>query len=314
MGILIMLILLTLAGLAGAIWVSIPTPARTVNDGNAYSPRLREIPRGRVTWERGVGVLLVVALAWFLSSISIVDARAQKVQTSFGKVTGVNGSGFNLVAPWSSGTQFSTSKQWIDFEGDGHEEKEPKIKVRLAGQATADVVGIVYWTQPESTIDDLYLEWKEETRIREKLVLPLAQQALNEAFGSYDPLSAEKQNAEVLATYSKTATQILKDKIGSQLTGVEVQLRDIDYDDTTETRLKDIQAAVAEYRVAVQKAATAEQIAAANRTIAASLSNDPVTAFYQCSQMWADVVREVRPGNLNISSICSQYIPALAPR
>lgn len=311
MGILVMLIIATLVVAAGAVWVSLPTPEKRVNDGTNYNPQIRVIPRSRIRWERGAAVLLVVPVLWAVCSISIVDARAQKVQTSFGKVTSVNGSGWNWVAPWSSGTQFSTSKQWIDFEGDGHEEKEPKIKVRLAGQATADVVGMVYWTQPESTIDDLYLEWKEEQRIREKLVLPLAQQALNEAFGVYDPLSAEKQNAEVLATYSKEATRILKEKLGNKLTGVEVQLRDIDYDDNTEARLREIQSAIAEFRIAQQRALTAEQVANANKTIAASLSNDPVTAFYQCSQMWADVVREVKPATLNIASICSQYIPAI---
>lgn len=314
-----MLILLAIALVVGAVFLGWPSPAKTLTDGYGRTRRDAEgnpivTPKGKwAKWPFAAAAGLI-ALSWFLSSISIVDARAQKVQTSFGKVTGVNGSGFNLVAPWSSGTQFSTSKQWIEFADAGEGDKEPKIKVRLAGQATAEVWGFVYYTQPETTIDDLYLDWKEETRIREKLVFPLAQQALNEAFGLYNPLAAEKQDAEVLATYGKSATTILGTKLGSQLTGVEIQLRDIDYDDNTENRLKEIQAAVADYRVAQQKALTAVEIANANKTIAASLSNDPVTAFYQCSQMWANVVSEVKPANLNISSICSQYIPALAPR
>jgi len=313
MGILIGLIILTLIGLVAAVFVAAPTPAKPERrDG--YGRTSAAVPASRVYWERGVAVLLAIAALWFVCSISIVDARAQKVQTSFGKVTGVNGSGFNLVAPWSSGTQFSTSKQWIEFEADGKDDKEPQIKVRLAGQATAVVWGTVYYEQPASEIDDLYLDWKEEARIREKFVFPLVQQALNEAFGVYDPLAAAKQDAEVLSTYSKTATEALRSKIGGKLADVQIQLRDIDYDDDTERRLRDIQTAIADFRVATQKAATAEQIALANTRIAASLSNDPVTAFYQCSQMWADVIKETKPGTLNLASICSQYIPLTATR
>lgn len=262
------------------------------------------------------GRLALVPIAYVLLclafSISIVEAGDQKVQTSFGKVTGVNDSGFNLVAPWSVGTSFSTRQQWVEFKDDpkcGDCEDEPWVDVRLAGQATATVFGIIEYTQPADSIDDLFLTWKTEERIRSVYVYTKAKGALNAAFGQYDPLATVKLQDDVFGTYGKLATDKLQEAIGGTLPGIKITITGLDLDDRTEDQLRNVQAAIAQTRIAEQGKLTAEQIATANKTIAASLSNDPVTAFYQCSAMWTAVLKEIKPQNLNITAICSAAVP-----
>jgi len=271
-----------------------------------------------VLWNKGwrfgaiAAPLGAFAIVWLACSISIVDAGNQKVQTSFGKVTGVNEAGLNLVDPWSSGTSFSTRQQWVEFKDDpkcGDCEDEPWVDVRLAGQATAKVFGIIEYTQPASSIDDLFLTWKSEERIRSVYVYTKAKGALNAAFGQYDPLATVKLQDDVFGTYGKLATDKLQAAIGEVLPGIKITVTGLDLDDKTEDQLRGVQAAIAQTRIAEQGALTAAQIALANKTIAASLSSDPVAAFYQCSAMWTTVLKEIKPQNLNVSAICSAAVP-----
>ncbi len=262
-----------------------------------------------------VGAVAVLALAWVACSITTVGANTQEVRTSFGKPTGVIGSGFHFVPAWSSGTAFSSATQWVRFVGDGNggEEgsDEPRIRVRLAGQSTADVEGSVTYSQPADAVQDLFLTYKTEERIRQLLILSNTQQALNEVLGTYDPLGQAKNDADVLATYSRAAEEALRKRIGDKVTGITVNLTMIDLDDNTEQRLRDIQSAIAKTRVAEQDALTAAQIALANRTIADSLKGDAVTAYYRCVEMFTATLRELKPQQVDLQAVCASTVGVL---
>ncbi|HEY9417064.1 MAG TPA: SPFH domain-containing protein [Pseudonocardia sp.] len=295
---LIILIVITLLGIGGSLIAAAPVRGERPHIG------------------RGVAVMALVAVIWFGFSITTVGTNEQSVRTAFGKPTGtVLDSGMHLVAPWSSGATFSSANQYIQFIGDGSGGEdgsdEPKIKVRLARQATAEVEGIVYYQQPADHVTDLFLGWKKEERIRSKFVLPEFQQALNEAFGTYDPLKELEQEKDALARNSQAATESLQRRVGDKLSGIKVMLTNIDYDDNTEKQITDLQAALARTRVATQDALTAEQVAAANRTISASLKGDSTTAYYRCIEMVTKTLAELKPQSVDISAVCAMAVGVL---
>lgn len=294
---LILLIVVTLIGVAGALVVAAP------EDG------------GRPRIGRGIGVLVAVGVAWLACSVTTVGANTQSVRTSFGKPTGVIGSGLHLVAPWSSGTNFSAANQWVRFKGDGNGGEdgsdEPCITVRLARQATACVDGVVSYQQPPQHVQELFLTWKSEARIRSLFVLQNTQQALNTELGSYDPLANAEQDADALARLSRAAEENLRNRLGGLLTNITVQLSNLDYDDTTEANIRNVQAAIAKTRVAMQDKLTADQIAAANKVISDSLKGDSVTAYYRCVEMLATTLREIKPQSVDLQAICAQAVGVL---
>lgn len=298
--ILILLIIVSLAGLVGAVAASLPSSDRYA-DGKWHPLR-------------GAGILLAVGLIWVACSITTVGANTQSVRTSFGKPTGVIGSGLHLVAPWSSGTDFSAAKQWVRFKGDGNGGEdgsdEPCITVRLARQATACVDGLVSYKQPAEQVQKLFLDWKTESRIRSLLVLQAAQQAMTAQLATYDPLANAEQDADALARYSKQVENDLRERL-AMLTDVTVQLTQLDYDDTTESNIKNVQAAIAKTRVAQQDKLTADQIAAANKVISESLEGDGVTAYYQCIRLVTEALREIKPQNVDLQAVCAQAVGVL---
>lgn len=294
---LILLIVITLAGIGGAFVAAVPERGERWHVG------------------RAIGVLALVVVAWVACSITTVGANTQSVRTSFGKPTGVIGSGLHLVAPWSTGTDFSAANQFVRFRGDGNGGEdgsdEPCITVRLARQATACVDGVVSYQQPPEHVQALFLTWKTELRVRLLLVAQNTQQALNTELGTYDPLANAEQDADALARLSKAAETNLRNRLGGQLTNITVQLSNLDYDDTTEANIRNIQAAIAKTRVAMQDKLTADQIAAANKVISDSLKGDAVTAYYRCVEMLAATLREIKPQTVDLSAICAQAVGVL---
>ena len=295
---LILLIVITLVGIAGVLYVATPD-----GRGERWYPG------------RGVGVLALVLVAWLACSITTVGANTWSVRTSFGKPTGVIGSGLHFVAPWSTGTDFSSANQFVRFRGDGKggedESDEPCITVRLARQATACVDGVVSYTQPSTHVQQLFLTWKTELRVRLLLVLQNTQQALNTELGSYDPLANAEQDADALARLSKAAEENLRNRLGSLFDGITIQLSNMDYDDTTESNIRNVQAAIAKTRVAMQDKLTADQIAAANKTISDSLKGDSVTAYYRCVEMLAATLKEIKPQTVDLSAVCATAVGVL---
>lgn len=288
---LILLIIASIAAIGGAILT-----------GSARRPGL------------AAACLAGLAALWLACSVTTVGANTQSVRTSFGKPTGVIGSGLHLVAPWSTGTDFSAAKQWVRFKGDGNggedASDEPCITVRLARQATACVDGMISYKQPPAEVQKLFLDWKTETRIRSLLVLQATQQSMTAQLATYDPLANAEQDADALARYSKLVEDNLRERL-SMLTDVTVQLTQLDYDDTTEANIRDVQAAIAKTRVAQQDKLTADQIAAANKTIADSLKGDAVTAYYRCVQMVTETLRELRPQTVDLQAVCAAAVGVL---
>jgi hypothetical protein len=199
------------------------------------------------------------------------------------------------------------------FKDKPGENEQPRVATRLAGQATADVEGVVSYTQPSGKVIELFRSWKTEDRIRNLFVFQEAKGALQEALGTFNPLAEEKQMVDVYSVYGKAATEKLNARLNGLLEGVKITIGFIDYDKDTDLKLTQLQAANAETRIAAQKLLTAEQLALANERIARSLSSDPVVAFYQCTAMWTDIFAKMNPvpANLSISGICANTIGAV---
>ena len=82
------------------------------------------------------GLLGAVTLVF---SITIVDARAVGIQTSFGRYADTLTNGFHLVAPWSSVEEFTTIVQTADLEG------EQGVPVTFAGGGSGKVNATFRW-------------------------------------------------------------------------------------------------------------------------------------------------------------------------
>jgi len=135
--------------------------------------------------------VVLVSILWLAFSFTSVDANSQEVRTSFGKPTGVIGNGPHLVAPWSTGTSFSSARQFIVFKDKPGENEQPRVATRLAGQATADVEGVVSYTQPSGKVIELFRSWKTEDRIRNLFVFQEAKGAMwTDIFAKMNPVPA----------------------------------------------------------------------------------------------------------------------------
>lgn len=296
---LIILILISLVGLILAFIATIP---RNSNDGRHPG--------------RGVVVLALLGLIWLMFSIKTVPANTYSVRMSFGKPIGVIDNGPHLVAPWTTGTEFAASKQYIIFKGNGDSGNhvEHCINVRLARQATACVDGIFTYNQPVDHVRALFQEYRNETNVRQQLAERKLQQALGTALAEYDPLGQVQQDKDALVEFSGRSQGLLAKDLEGKLSNVELTLTFFDYDEETDKRISGLSDAFIATRNATQAVETAKQTALANQIIADSLKGDSNTAFFRCVQMFTELFREIKPQQVNITAICANSIGAVAPR
>lgn len=89
-----------------------------------------------------VAGMLIATTAAF--SVTVVDARAVGIQTSFGRYSDTLSNGFHLTAPWSSVEEFTTIVQTADLEGD------QGVSVTFAGGGSGKVNATFRWQITDS--------------------------------------------------------------------------------------------------------------------------------------------------------------------
>jgi hypothetical protein len=257
-----------------------------------------------------------VVTMWLLMSVTSVPANTYSVRTAFGAPVDVVDNGLHLVPPYTSGSEFSSSKQWIIFKGNGDPEHniEHCINVRLARQATACVDGIFTYNQPAEHVKELFSEYRNETNVRKNLAERKLQQSLGTALAEYDPLGQVQQDKDALVEFSGRTQSLLNAMVNNKLANVELTLTFFDYDEDTDKRIAGLSDAFIATRNATQAVETSKQLALANQIIADSLKGDPNTAFFRCVQMFTELFREIKPQQVNLTAICANSIGAVAPR
>lgn len=127
-------------------------------------------------------VAFIVGLAVFLGfSATTVDARAVGIQTSFGKYVDTLDNGFHLTAPWSSVEEFSTNVQDLDLT----------VPVSFDGGSSGEVKMTALWAIESKDAQELWQDWKDFDRVRDRLVGPATRTATAAAFSAYTPDTAK---------------------------------------------------------------------------------------------------------------------------
>lgn len=225
----------------------------------------------------------------FFDSFTTVPARSVAVQTAFGKVQGHPlGSGWHWVAPWNDIEKFDASVQTLKFYQAEKKDNGDCITVRLANNTNACVDVTAQWQiNHAGDVNSLYLQYKTFDNIHDNLVLRQLQSALNEVFGTYDPLIAVGTSQDKPQTNTKDLQDDVKSALQRDLGTVilipSVTIPLVHFDQATEDRLKAFQAAKADTQIAEQQKATAQAQADANKILAVDPSTkDPGVQYQNC--------------------------------
>lgn len=243
-------------------------------------------------WSIGSGVLvLTFAIMFILTTFVVVSTRNVGIVTTFGRPVGTLSNGLHFTWPWQSVTEMDGSIQ-IDqhrddnaTDGDNH---GSALQVRLGNSSSAWADTSVRWEIKLDSADDLFLQYKTFDNVKTNLVTRNLQVALNEVFASYDPLAPQNLDTSPLPELAARATKIMQDKVGSQITILEVQVPTIKYDQGTEDRINQLNQQRAQTSIAKEAQKTAEEQAKANAAISASLNNDPNVLVSKC----LDIVKD----------------------
>jgi len=253
-----------------------------------------------VTRWTGLGAVAIALLGVLLLATSCVTQVTTKnvgVVTSFGRPVGALGNGLHLKAPWHKVTEFDAAVQT-----DSHKSKDSDsacTDIRIGNQSVACVDNSVRWRIVQDSADDLYRDYREFENVRDSLVTRELDAALNEVFADYDPLAGVDTNgastAPSLDELSDEVTARLRQKVGNQVEVLSVIIPLVSFDKTTQDKINDYQAELANTRIARQKQQTADAQAEANRKLSSSVSNDPNVLVSRCFDVLAEMVNAKEP-------------------
>lgn len=224
------------------------------------------------------GVSLAVALVILaVASTTIVPARTVGVGVAFGKTTGAYGNGLHLKAPWVSVHKFDGSVQNDVYNGDS------QITVRLGNSSTAKADVSIQWRLKTDNAEQLYMDYKTFDSIQSNLVDRNLRASMNEVMAKYNPLSSveDADNASGAGDLNSLSTQVresLERKVGADIEVKSVTIPIINFDESTQTRIDELQAEIARTRVAEQRQDTAEAERRANEILDRSVSDNVLTS------------------------------------
>lgn len=228
----------------------------------------------------GIFALIGGCLSMIFSSFNSVGTYDIGVTTSFGRVISYVGPGPHWIAPWENMSLMDESVQTVD----------DSLTVRVAGQQTAQAdVKLRVQLKPSAT-DSLFKQYKGNTQnVISALVKPELNVAMNSVYDGYDPILPLSTGAKP-GTPDNPTTQQLSDQvksqliaaIGGQVTVDTLIVEPLQYDQTVTDRINSVLAQTAQTDKAREAVKTAQQQAAANRTLQSSLSDNPMVLVNKC--------------------------------
>lgn len=226
------------------------------------------------------GFLCLVFL--FFSSFTQVSTRNVAVITTFGKPVGQLDNGPHFILPWESTTEMPAT-----IQTDNHVQTPNKdcVTTRIAYQIVACSDVSLRWRIKESAVDGLYQNYQSFDHVRDSLVSRQLYSSMNSVFQNYDPLAVNTNGTSAAPSLTSLANQVeqqMTKAIGDQIEISSVFVSVLHYDSSTQQKLNQVQAQVAQTRVANQAEQTATAQAAANRALQASVSNDPNVLVAKC--------------------------------
>ena len=270
----------------------------------------RELRDAAPKFKTGAVLTIIIALIVTLfASTTIVPPRTVGVKVALGKPVGSVGNGFHFKAPWTSVEKMDASIQNDVYNGD------KTITVRLGNNTEAEADASIRWQLKQDNIEQLFLDYKTFDNIRDNLVTRNFRAAMNEAFASYDPLatveSANNSDADkALPGIAEKVKDKLQDKLGDDIiihdfrmvsgpthTNVifdavvpfgfrlsdqtveeKITIPLVNFDESTQNRINELQAETARTRIANQKQETADAEAKANKILEDSVTPEVLSS------------------------------------
>lgn len=251
--------------------------------------------------------VLLAALVLVWSSTTIIEAKNVGVVTTFGKPRASFGPGLHFKAPWEKVTELDGTIQTQEYAGDDC------IEVRIGDGTTACVTTTIRWRIVGDKADEIYSSYRSDdvnANLRKALVSTVFKASVNQVLGSYnptkdikvvDPTAANATEADFAPDYDELAANIatsMERRVAEGGSYIRVETITISYlrlSDTTQKKINDFQAEVANTQVALQRKATAEAQAAANKALSQSVSKDPNVLVSRCLDTLQQMVEAKQP-------------------
>lgn len=244
----------------------------------------RKAPRDNRGVIRGIGagLLAVAVIITGFASTTIVAPRTVGVKVALGKPVDVLNNGLHLKLPWESVEKLDGSVQNDVYSGDR------AIAVRLANNGKASVDASIQWRLLTDDAMAVFLDYKTFEGIQSNLVDRNFRAALNEVMADYDPLDYLDPEAggQRLDELANAVAEKMSEKVGTQIEIRSVTLPIINFDESTQARINELQAETAKTRIAEQKQQTSTAEAEANRILQESITDE--TLISKC----LDIVEE----------------------
>jgi regulator of protease activity HflC (stomatin/prohibitin superfamily) len=259
-----------------------------------------EFIRRGLAW--GAGVFGGFAIFLFIMSLFVVVGTNQVgIMTSFGKPQSAHSNGFHGKAPWEIKTEFDGTRQFLRFNGKGNNEEDldkkefPCIQVKLEGQATACLNGVVSWQMRAGTdaerknAVELFKTYRTFERLTKNFVYSSSRVALGKVFANHNPLVEEKNQS--LGQLNQLSLDELRREFDSELNIMSVDLAVPDYDEATDQSISNVQAQKAKTRLAAEEELTNAAKSKANKALQESLK-DPAVNQANCIQAAKETGKE----------------------
>lgn len=243
-----------------------------------------------------------LALFLFIMSLFVVVGTNQVgIMTAFGKPQSAHSNGFHGKAPWEIKTEFDGTRQFLRFNGKGNNEEDldrkefPCIQVKLDGQATACLNGVISWQMKAGTeaekknAVELFKTYRTFDRLTKNFVYSSSRVALGKVFAVHNPLIEEKNQS--LGELNRLSLDELGREFSGELNIMSVDLAVPDYDDATDKSISDVQAQKAKTRLASEEEATNAAKSKANKALQESLK-DPAVNQANCIQAAKETGKE----------------------
>lgn len=174
---------------------------------------------------RGTAVFVigVVIIAWALiNCFTTVAARSVGVGVAVGKYHGTYQSGPKFTEPWLSMNDFSTQVQYLELKGkDGEHDQKGTTPVNFKGGGRGDASVTVAWKINAPAAEQLWKDYKDFDRVRDRLVVSRARNAIRTALGGYTATGAQDgANVNLINASVKDAIQADVSSSGVIITGV----------------------------------------------------------------------------------------------
>lgn len=289
----VLIVLLLAAGVA--ILVHPPTLGTTASG--------RPVP---LRWAGGV-LLALALLGVVVSCTTIIQAKNVGVITTFGKPSSRTlAAGIHLKTPWQKVTSLDGTIKTDEYAAGGC------IPVRIGDGSQSCVTMAHRWQIVPSRAGVIYANFRTNDpteSLRDAVVSTQLKSVVQDVLARYNPVaglrvvngkSAATESLDFAPDYDQISKDIatkMEERYGSDplVKTVAITVSGVSLSESTQTKINDFIAEVANTRIKAQAAVTATEQAAANRALAASVSKDPNVLVSKCLDTLGDMVQARQP-------------------